>query len=126
MCVILSPYPSWFTAAAESPPPMIVTASVSASAFATASVPCAKFGISKQPIGPFHTTVLASFTASQKIFSVSGPISSPCHPSGISPLFTTFLFAPLEKSSAMTVSTGRRSFTPFSCAFFNMSSAYWQ
>src|SRR5699024_12386606 len=46
-------------------------ASVSASAFATASVPCAKFGISKQPIGPFHTTVLASFTASQKIFSVS-------------------------------------------------------
>ncbi len=32
----------WFTAAAESPPPMIVTASVSASASATALVPAAK------------------------------------------------------------------------------------
>ena len=89
MCVILSPYPSWLTAAAESPPPMIVTASVSASAFATASVPVANLGISKHPIGPFHTTVLASFTASLKILAVSGPISSPSHPSGISPAFTT-------------------------------------
>ena len=43
ICVILSPYPKIFTAAAESPPPMIVVASVSASAFATAAVPCAKF-----------------------------------------------------------------------------------
>ena len=39
ICVILSPYPRMFTAAAESPPPMIVVASVSANAFATASVP---------------------------------------------------------------------------------------
>ena len=66
---------------------MIVTASVSASAFATVSVPFANLGISKHPIGPFHTTVLASFTASLKILAVSGPISSPSHPSGISPAF---------------------------------------
>lgn len=32
MCVILSANPNWLTAAAESPPPMIVVASVSAKA----------------------------------------------------------------------------------------------
>jgi len=50
---------------------MIVTASVSASAAATALVPAAKFGISKHPIGPFHTTVLAVLTASANSFGDS-------------------------------------------------------
>ena len=126
MCVILSPYPNWFTAAAESPPPMIVTASVSASAFATASVPAANFGISNAPIGPFHTTVFAVFTVSANNSAVFGPISSPSHPSGISPLATTFVFASLEKSSAITLSTGSNNFTPFSSAFLIMFSAYSQ
>ena len=43
---------------------MIVVASVSASAFATAIVPAASVGFSNTPIGPFHTTVFAFFTAS--------------------------------------------------------------
>ena len=42
MWLILSAKPSWFTAAAESPPPMMVVASVSASALATAMVPFAR------------------------------------------------------------------------------------
>ena len=44
--------------------PIMVIASVSASAFATAIVPLARIGFSNTPIGPFHTTVLADFTAS--------------------------------------------------------------
>ena len=36
---------------------------VLASASATAFVPSANFGISKHPIGPFHTTVFADLTA---------------------------------------------------------------
>ena len=44
---ILSANPSWFTAAALSPPPIIVVASVSAKAFATAIVPFARIGFGK-------------------------------------------------------------------------------
>ena len=44
--LILSAKPNWLTAAAESPPPMMVVASVSANAFATAIVPAAKVGFS--------------------------------------------------------------------------------
>lgn len=65
ICVILSPKPRLLTAAAESPPPIIVVASVSyANSSATAIVPLAKLGNSNTPIGPFHTTVLASLRAS--------------------------------------------------------------
>jgi hypothetical protein len=42
----------------------MVVASVSANAFATAIVPFARIGFSNTPIGPFHTTVFADFTAS--------------------------------------------------------------
>ena len=44
MWVILSPNPSVLTAAAESPPPIIVVAEVSASDLATAIVPAARVG----------------------------------------------------------------------------------
>ena len=56
--------PSCSTAAALSPPPMMLVASPSAIAWATALVPASKGGISNTPIGPFHTTVLAFFTRS--------------------------------------------------------------
>ena len=54
---------------------MIVVASVSASAAATAFVPAARIGFSNTPIGPFQTTVLAVFTASAYNSIVLGPIS---------------------------------------------------
>jgi len=47
---------------------MIVVASVSARALATAIVPFARVGFSNTPIGPFHTTVLADLTASANSF----------------------------------------------------------
>src|SRR6266568_1805718 len=59
-CVILSPTPAKWTAAAESPPPTIETAEEAATARATASVPSANCGISKTPIGPFQTMVFES------------------------------------------------------------------
>ena len=83
MWLILSPSPIWLTAAAESPPPMIVIASDLASASATASVPAASVGFSNTPIGPFHTTVLADATASAKSLRVLGPISQPSRSAGI-------------------------------------------
>ena len=72
------------TAAAESPPPMIETAPLSATASATLRVPSANRSNSKTPIGPFQTTVPAFFTASQKISIVLGPMSMPIQPSGMS------------------------------------------
>ena len=41
MCVILSPNPKLLTAAAESPPPIIVVASISDNVFAISFVPIA-------------------------------------------------------------------------------------
>ena len=52
MWVILSPKPSWFTAAAESPPPMMVVASVSARALATAMVPGCQGRVLEYAHGP--------------------------------------------------------------------------
>ncbi len=46
-------------------------------AVATARVPTAKLGISKTPIGPFHTTVLASLMASENSLMDLGPMSMP-------------------------------------------------
>ena len=124
MCVILSPNPRLFAADAESPPPMIVVPSTFANASQIAIVPFAKLGISKHPIGPFQTTVLAPLTASAKSSAVLGPMSRPSISAGISPRPTTLKFASFEKSSATVVSIGIRSLTPFSSAFFSISSAY--
>ena len=60
MCVMRSATPAFFTAAIESPPPMIVVPFTAATARATALVPAANASISNTPIGPFHTTVFAS------------------------------------------------------------------
>src|SRR3990172_1829148 len=60
MWVIRSARLNFSTAAAESPPPTIVTAVESTMACATARVPPANGGNSNTPIGPFHMTVPAS------------------------------------------------------------------
>ena len=59
MCVICSSRPNCASAAALSPPPTTVTASVAATASATARVPAANGSSSKAPIGPFQKTVPA-------------------------------------------------------------------
>ena len=100
---------------------MMVMASVLDRASATASVPLAKAGNSNTPIGPFQITVPASATAEQYSFTVSGPMSRPFQPSGISPAFTTWLLASGANLSAHTVSTGSRSLTPLSLAFWSIS-----
>ena len=67
MWLILSARPDLFTAETLSPPPMIETppfAFTSATAAQTPKVPFENAGISKQPIGPFQTTVLAPLIAS--------------------------------------------------------------
>ena len=91
---------------------MIVTAPcavAAATASATAFVPASNGGISKTPIGPFHTTVPAPRMISTYRLAVSGPMSSPSKPSGISPALTIRLLADEENASAQWVSTGSTS-----------------
>src|SRR5207245_630112 len=52
MCVMRSARPAFFTAAMESPPPIIVVPFTDATAAATALVPVANASISNTPIGP--------------------------------------------------------------------------
>ena len=77
MCVILSAMPAFFTAAIESPPPMMVVPFTAATARATALVPAANASISKTPIGPFQTTVFASAIDASYAVMVAGPMSTP-------------------------------------------------
>src|SRR5258706_2116863 len=78
MCVILSLTPAACTAATESPPPTIEVAPVFfATALATPIVPLAKGLVSKTPIGPFHTMVLAFAISAAYSSTVFGPISRP-------------------------------------------------
>ena len=118
-----------FTAAALSPPPIIVVASVSASAFATAMVPFASTGFSNTPIGPFHTTVFADLTALAKSSCVLGPMSSPSISEGILSIETVSTGRFLSSigsgnAFAQTASTGRRISHPFSLAFSNIFLQY--
>mgnify|MGYP007102285146 CR=1 FL=1 len=83
MWLILSAKPSWFTAAAESPPPMMVVASVSARAFATAIVPFARTGFYEYTIGPIPNNSLAVLAASANSSADFGPISRPILSAGI-------------------------------------------
>src|SRR5438045_8096697 len=80
------------TAAALSPPPMIVTALffavASATAWAMARVPSANGFFSNTPIGPFHTIVLALAILSLNSATVLGPMSKPSRPSGTPPSAT--------------------------------------
>ena len=57
--VILSATPAFSTAAAESPPPITVTAFIFANLLAIEFVPKANYSNSESPAGPFHNTVAA-------------------------------------------------------------------
>mmetsp|Transcript_8087 Transcript_8087/g.17423 ORF Transcript_8087/g.17423 Transcript_8087/m.17423 type:complete len:221 (+) Transcript_8087:273-935(+) len=108
--------PDCSVAATESPPPMMVTHPfslvISARMLTRSNVPEANFSISKTPIGPFMMTVLAVERHSFWALVVSGPLSSPIHPSGMASEETTLLLASAEKASAMTMSLGRRMVLP--------------
>ena len=112
ICVILSASPDWFTAAAESPPPTMVVAPLSATASAKPKVPLAKAGNSKTPIGPFQTTVPAPANFFLNSASVWGPISKIRQPAGTSHKGIVLTAASLAKASAKTISTGKTSFSP--------------
>src|SRR5579864_8144967 len=86
MCEILLATPDWCTAATESPPPMMEVAPAvvaAATALATSSVPFANAGISKTPMGPFHTMVLALPISATYAAIVFGPMSKPIWSSGV-------------------------------------------
>ena len=88
MCVILSASPAFVTAAAESPPPIIVLQSVNSAKYsAIAFVPTANGFNSNTPTGPFHKTVFASARTLLYNSIDSGPISNPSQSSGISLLW---------------------------------------
>ena len=117
MCVILSATPDLNAAAPESPPPIIVVASKSASTLAIAFVPIANFSNSDTPTGPFHITVFApcnSFEYSSIVFS---PISIPSQSAGILSNGTTFTSVSGAYSFPTLTSSGRSIFTPFCFAF---------
>mmetsp|Transcript_8419 Transcript_8419/g.20805 ORF Transcript_8419/g.20805 Transcript_8419/m.20805 type:complete len:254 (+) Transcript_8419:313-1074(+) len=108
--------PESSVAATESPPPIMVIAPfslvMSARMLTRSKVPLANFSISKTPIGPFMMTVLAVERASFWAAVVSGPLSSPIHPSGMASAGTTLLLASALKASAITMSEGRRMVFP--------------
>mmetsp|Transcript_25565 Transcript_25565/g.31481 ORF Transcript_25565/g.31481 Transcript_25565/m.31481 type:complete len:278 (-) Transcript_25565:387-1220(-) len=120
MWLISPARPDCSQAATESPPPMMVTAPslvISARISTIPKVPLANFSNSKTPIGPFMITVLQSERASFCSLVVSGPLSSPIHPSGMASAATTLVLASGEKASAMIMSEGRRiCFPAFSAA----------
>mmetsp|Transcript_17979 Transcript_17979/g.32598 ORF Transcript_17979/g.32598 Transcript_17979/m.32598 type:complete len:254 (+) Transcript_17979:276-1037(+) len=99
-------------AATESPPPIMVMAPWSLERSARMStipkVPLLKASNSKTPMGPFIMMVLHVLRASFCWAVVAGPLSRPIHPSGMASTATTCVLASGEKSSAMTISTGRR------------------
>jgi len=87
--------PAFAIAAAESPPPITVTAPflvASASDFAISNVPFAKLGISNTPIGPFQNIVFEPEIICLNISIDFAPISTPVFPAGIlqSPYFDLY------------------------------------
>ena len=71
------------TSLIQSPPPTIEVASESATALATSIVPRTKGSISKAPIGPFQTIILAPAISSRKAAIVEGPMSRAFQSAGI-------------------------------------------
>src|SRR5690606_31532509 len=113
--LILSAKPACCTAAAESPPPTMLNAPESATAWATALVPWEKAANSKTPMGPFQRMVLALFTTWAMASLVRGPMSIPSQSAGIASTGTTWLLASGAKESATTTSSGStRRISPFS------------
>ena len=72
-------------------------------------------------MGPFQITVPAPFTAWVYSWMVLGPMSMPIMSSGMAMVSQRTGFASAENSLAAMVSTGSRSFTPFSLALAIMS-----
>lgn len=91
-------------------------------------VPREESGISQIPMGPFQSIVLDLAITFLYKSIVCGPISTPCQESGM-PSVVVFVL-PRErflksKASQMRLSTGRRSSTPRSLAFWIASLATW-
>ena len=108
-------------AAAVSPPPITVVAFDFARNFAISFVPFENGFISNKPMGPFHATVLDSDRTLSKLLTVSGPISRPIHPSGISsPTILRFAFS--LTSLATTWSLGKNILTFLELAKLNIFS----
>mmetsp|Transcript_22827 Transcript_22827/g.58112 ORF Transcript_22827/g.58112 Transcript_22827/m.58112 type:complete len:313 (-) Transcript_22827:909-1847(-) len=121
---ILEATPACSAAATESPPPMMVVQPWGvrpARVLAMEMVPVANLGNSNTPMGPFHTTVLASFSASLKVLMESGPMSRPIQPSGMESMLTVLELALASNLSATTTSVGSSSCTPF---FLAISSSF--
>src|SRR6185436_15663857 len=92
-CDTLLATPAFFTADAESPPPMIVVAPDAvalASASAIAIVPFAVASISNTPTGPFHTMVFAPSRIFVNASTDSGPRSTASQSAGIASRATVF------------------------------------
>src|SRR6266566_1420723 len=105
MCEILLATPDGCTAATESPPPTMEVAPLlvaSATALAISSVPLAKAGISKTPMGPFHTIVLAPAIFCLYVSMVFGPTSKPIQPSGVAERATIFVAVSAFNSAPTT------------------------
>src|SRR4029079_1117334 len=108
-CETLLATPAFFTADAESPPPMMVVAPAAvalASASATAIVPLAVASISNTPTGPFHTMVLASSSVLVNAATVAGPASTASQSAGIASRATVLIaptVRPLKSSLSVTV-----------------------
>src|SRR5699024_1921760 len=97
------------TAAAESPPPTMVTAPpevASTYAWATALSPPANASSSNTPIGPFQTTVLAPVIAVRNCSPDFGPMSRPIWSPGMSSAATTVAGESALNSGATTMSVG--------------------
>src|ERR1700722_12367035 len=97
---ILSATPADLMAFSESPPPTTLTAPDPATAFAIATVPVSKGGISKTPMGPFQMMVFAPAITFENASTVRGPMSRPIFPSGTRS--TTSFSAPALNSDATT------------------------
>src|ERR1700676_4596114 len=87
-----------------------------ATALAISSVPFANAGVSKTPMGPFHTMVLAPEISAAKAGAVLGPISRPIWSAGVAEMSTVVAGAVALNSGAMTWSTGSSSFRLFCLA----------
>src|SRR2546421_7005798 len=90
-----------------------------ATALAISSVPLANAGISKTPMGPFQTMVLARAISEAYAATVFGPISRPIWSAGVAETSTVVALASGFNSGATTWSVGRRGLKFFCLASGN-------
>ena len=123
--VILSPKPSVLTAAAESPPPiMVIRRRYQPALLQLQSCLFARIGFSNTPIGPFQTTVFADLHfVCEKLRGSRSNIkthrSLPESASAVNSLHVDLcVYRVREMPSATSQSTGSRILTPFSSRLF--------